>query len=185
MEKEKKQTFNTKVYECCADDKLRPIMQCVYFENGYAYASDGSVAIKQTLGFQSVIDITELDGKLLHKDNYRAVMNFEFAQATIDGIECWNANGQRAFFEYFKPADTDKIPNYEAVIKGKRGITSLSFIGINPESLNRVTKALYAPFGNLRIQFTGVDSAILVDVVGVDEQQAIIMPVILNDTLFK
>ena len=185
MEKKEKQTFNTKVYECCADDKLRPVIQCVYFENGFAYAADGSVAIKQTLSFQSVIDIHELDGKLLHKDSYKAVMNFEFAQAMADGIECWNGNGQRAFFEYFKPAENDKIPNFEAVLTPKRGVTNLSFIGINPESLNRLTKALYAPTGNIRIQFTGIDSAIIVDVVGVDEQTAIMMPIILNDTLFK
>jgi hypothetical protein len=185
MEKEKKQTFNTKLYECCADDKLRPIMQCVYFENGWAYAADGYVAIKQTLSFQSVINIEELDGKLLHKDSYKAVMGFEFAQATPDGLECWSSNGQRAFFEYFKPGENDKIPNYDKVIQGKKGVTSLSFIGISPELLTRVTKALYVPAGNIRLQFTGVDSAILVDVVGVDEQQAIVMPSIINDTLFK
>lgn len=185
MEKTKKQTFNTKVFECCADDKLRPIMQCVFFENGYAYASDGTVAIKQTLSFQTVIDIPELDGKLLHKDSYSAVMGFEFATATPDGIDCLNANGQKAFFEYFAPPETDKIPNYEAIIKGKRGLTSVGFIGIDPRRLARLTKALYDPSGNLRLQFSGVDSAIFVDVVGVDEQQAIMMPIILNDTLFK
>jgi len=185
-EKKQKQTFNTKLYECCAgaDDKLRPLFQCVHFENGYGMATDGMVAIKQTLALQSVIDMEELDGKSLHRDNYRAAMTFEMVQATPEGLQCWNENGQKAFLEYYQLREGEKIPDINRAVNPLTGIKTLSFIGINPDNITRLCKALYAPGGNIRIQFTGVDTPIIVDVIGVDEQQGIVMPVILNDSLF-
>lgn len=183
-EKKEKQTFNTKLYECCATDELRPVMQCIYFNNGFAYASNGIVCIKQTMSFHSVIALENLDGRLLHRDSYKTIMGFEFAEANGSGIECWNTNGQKAFFEYFEPGPNDKIPNFEAMINPKRGLTSLSFIGFNPGEFDKLVKALYAPAGNYRLQFTGIDSPILVDVVGIDDQWGIIMPIILNNSFF-
>lgn len=184
-DKKKKYTFNTKLYECCAhNDDIRPMMKCVHFENGYAYASDGGVCIKQSLSFQSILLPEELDGKSMHKDNYKAVMAFEIAECTDTGIECKNADGQAAFFEYYTPRNGEKIPDFEAILKPKKGITNLSFIGYHADRFSKLMKALYAPEGNIRLQFTGIDTGILIDVVGLDEQQAVIMPTILNSTIF-
>lgn len=184
-EKKDKNTFNTRVNECCSDDKLRPAMQCVHFVNGYAYASNGFLAIKQTLSFQSVLTPENLDGHSLHRDSYRAIMGFDIAQANTDGIECWTDDGQHVFFEYFEYKNGEKMPDIEAMIKPKRGLTQLSFIGIDSELLQKLNKALYIPNEHsMRLQFTGIDSAILVDVPGVDEQAAIVMPKIINATLF-
>lgn len=184
-EKKQKYTFNTKLYECCAaNDDIRPMMKCVHFENGYAYASDGGVCIKQSLSFQSVQFPEELDGKSIHKDNYKSVMAFEIAECTETGIECRNSDGQVAFFEYYQPKEGEKIPDFEAVLNPKKGIISLSFIGYHSDRFSKVIKALHAPGGNIRLQFTGIDSGILIDVIGVDEQKAIVMPAILNDTIF-
>lgn len=184
-EKIQKQTFNTKLYECCSDDKMRPLFQCVHFENGYAYAADGMIAIKQTLAFQSIVNPEELDGKSIHRDSYKQIMAFEIAEANADGIECWNENGQKVFFEYYKLKDGEKVPDFEKVINGKSGLTSISFIGLSAKNLMRLSNALYIPNQcTMRLQFCGIDKAIVVDVPGVDEQQAIIMPDIINGTLF-
>jgi len=182
-EKKQKQTFFTRLHECCGDDELRPLMQCVKFENGYAYAGNGMVAIKQTLALCGVINPENLDGKYLHKDSYKAIMSFEIAEANTDGVECWNENGQRVFFAYTEPPKDGNI-DWESGMKKKKGLTGVTFIGFNPEQFAKLAKALYAPGGNIRVQFTGIDTAMLVDVVGVDEQEAIIMPYILNNTLF-
>lgn len=183
-EKEPKQTFNTKLHEICSDNKLQPVMQCVYFDNGFAYASNAHIAIKQSLDFQSVLAPEELDGKFLHKDNFKAVMTFEIAECCDDGIQCKSISGAAAFFEYYIPKIDEKIPEFEKMLHPKRGQTAVTFIGFNPEYFAKLTKALYAPMGNIRCKFTGVDSGILVDVVGIEDQQAIIMPYILNDSLF-
>lgn len=185
-EKKEKQTFQTKLFECCAgsDEKLRPAFQCVHFSCGYAYATTGQIAIKQTLAFQKVLDPENLDGKALHRDSYKSIMAFEIAQANGEGVECWNDNGQHAFFEYYAPQENEQLPDVEKMFKA-RGLTSLTFVGIDPELLARIRRALYVPKDKgVRCQFTGVDTAILIDVMGVDEQEAILIPTVLNDTLF-
>lgn len=183
MKKNEKQTFNTKMYEVCGDDELRPVMQCVYFDCGYAYATNGHIVIKQTLAFQSVLLPENLDGKLLHRESWKAAMNFDVVECTSEGIECWSENGQKAFFEFYKIKENEKLINFESAMK-RKGLTTLGFIGINPEMLMRLSKALYDPNKNMRLQFTGIDSAILVDVPGIDDQEAHIMPVIINASLF-
>lgn len=183
-DKKEKKTFNTKLYECCAaKDDLRTLFQCVHFEKGYAMATDGLVAIKQTLDLQSIINPENLDGHSLHRDSYRAIMGFEIAEANDEGVSCWNDSGAKAFFEYFD-RNGQNIPNIDKVIEPKTGLTSLTFIGIDPDLVKRISNAVYNPDNAMRFQFQGVDRAILVDVVGVDEQSAIIMPKILNNTLF-
>lgn len=183
-EKARKYTFTTKMFECCGDDELRPLMQCVHFLNGYAYATNGYVSIKQTLELQSIMNKENLDGKSLHKKSYQAIMGFEIAECNLDGIYCKNTTGQTAFFDYFNRND-EPIPNFEKAMQPKRGLTSLSFIGINPEHLARLSKAIYNPGNNLRMQFTGIDSQVLVDAIGVEGQTATIMPQMLNDSLFS
>lgn len=184
-EKKDKQTFNTKVHEVCSDDKLRPIFQCVHFENGYAYATTGQIAIKQTLSFQSVLDPENLDGKSLHKDSYRAVMTYDIAQANAEGIECWTDNGQHVFFEYYETKEGETKPDIEKMFQKTPGLTGLTFVGIDPELLIKLRRALYVPGDcGIRCQFTGVATAILIDVMGVDEQAAILIPTILSETLF-
>jgi len=184
-DKKEKKTFNTRVYECCGDDKLRPVMQCVHFSNGFAYATDGFMSVKQTLTLQSILSPEFLDGHSLHRDSYKSIMGFEIAEANPDGVECWNENGQTAFYEYFQYPEGEIMPDVERTIKYKRGLINLGFIGIDPEKLLKVNRALYVPNDHtLRLQFTGVDSAILIDVPGVDDQAAVLMASIINGTLF-
>jgi hypothetical protein len=183
-EKKAKQTFNTRLHECCHDDPLKPITQCIHFSGGWAYAYNGVIAIRQSLAFQSVKNMDQLNGKSLHKESYKAAMNFEMVTATEDGIHCISENGQDAFFGYFEFKAGEKQPDMEKIFNQKKALKQISFIGFNPEHFAKLSKALYAPNGNIRCQFSGVDSPIMVDVIGVDDQEALIMPVILNDTLF-
>lgn len=186
-EKKTKQTFNTKLHECAGDDadKLRPMFQCIHFENGYAFVTDGVVAIKQTLSFQSILNPENLDGKSIHKNSFKQIMAFEIAQANDEVIECWNENGQHVYFEYYERKPDEQPPSMDKIMKLKTGLTQLGFIGIEPDNLKRIKSAMYVPPGHsIRLQFTGIDRAILVDVPGVDEQEAILMPVVINGTLF-
>lgn len=183
-EKEPKQTFNTKLHEVCSTNKLQPIMNCIYFDCGFAYASNSHIAIKQSLEYQSVLNPELLDGKLLHRENYKSIMAFDIAECGEDGIDCKSTSGAAAFFEYYTPGEKEKIPDFDAVIRTKFGLTQLSFIGINPDYLLKLTKALYAPLGNIRCQFTGLDKPIKVDVIGIENQEAILMPYVLTDSLF-
>lgn len=177
-----KNTFTTKLYEVCSTDELRPIFCCVHFQNGFAFATNGIAAVKQSLKYHSIQNPEALEGKSIHKDNYKAVMQFEIATCDDSGIACRNADGRVAFYEYYDRNGTE-IPDFEKVMK-PIGQKSIDFIGISPEHLYKLGKALYSIDG-IRLQFQGVAAVILVDAIGIDEQYGIIMPKILNDTLFE
>lgn len=184
MAKTEKHTFNTKLHECCGTDPIRPAFQCVYFKNGFAYATDGYVCIKQTLTLQGVFGVENLEGKAIHRDSYKDIMGFEEVECNEDGIECCNANGQKVFFEYYPENPDNPAPNFEAYLKGRKGPIALDFIGIDFSLFEKLQKALYAPGGNIRLQFTGIDSHIIVDAIGVEDQIATMMPKILESTLW-
>ena len=65
----KKGGFQSKIWNCCGTDDLRPVMQCAYIKDGFIYATDAHIAIKQSLESVHGIDPVEikcLEGKLLH-----------------------------------------------------------------------------------------------------------------------
>jgi hypothetical protein len=177
-----KYNFTTKLYEACSSDPIRPIMMCVHFSNGFACAANGMIAIRQSLEYHSIIDPENLDNKSIHRESFKQIMGFEFATANEDGVECKDSDGRAAFFEYFDRKGAE-IPDYDKVFQ-KVNLVHLPFIGFNPEQFYKLSKALYAPTLNIRVRFQGIDKAMLVDVIGVENQEAIIMPVILNDSLF-
>jgi len=177
-----KQTFTLKLHECCGDDELQPMMMCVHFKDGFAYASDGHVAIKQSLEYHTIICPECLDGKSLHKDNFKAVMGFEIAECDDAGIACKDNDGRTAFFEYFDRKGQE-MPNFDSVMALKE-IKPVDFIGINPKYMTMLSKAMHAPFEQYRFRFQGGDNPILIDVPDIPRQTAILMPVFLNDTLW-
>ena len=174
-EKPAKNTFITKLWECCSNDQLRPLMQCVHFSDGLAYASDGMVIIRQTLEYHSILEPEFLEGKSIHKNNYKAIMAFENAVCNAEGIECYNTNGQTAFFAYYEPSEEMKTPNFEAMFRHLPGMVQLSGIGIDIDLMARACKALFCPSKKYTLQFTGIDSYILVEVDKWPEQTAIVM----------
>lgn len=178
-----KQSFTTKLHEVCSDDELRPIMMCIHFKEGFAYASDARMVVKQSLEYHSIINPELLEGKSIHKDNYKAIMQFEKATCDDTGVACEDNDGRTAFFEYFDRKGVE-LPNFESVFT-LHGFLNINFIGIMPELLYKLSKAMHCPGSILRLRFQGPDKPIHIDVMGIDNQVAILMPAILNDTLFS
>jgi hypothetical protein len=177
-----KETFTLKLHECCSDDDLRPIMNCVHFKGGYAYASDAHIVIKQSLEYHTIINPELLDGKSLHKDNFKAVMGFERAECDDAGIACTDHDGRAAFFEYFDRKDQE-MPDFDKVLTPK-GYKSVEQIGISPEYITMLAKAMHSPNRIFRLRFQGMEGGILIDVPEIPHQWALLSVVILNETLF-
>lgn len=177
----KKYNFTTKLHLACSTDENRPLMGCVHFNNGFAYASNGSILVKQTLSYHSILDPENLDGTSLHRDNYANIMQFEISRATPDGVHCTNKDGRTAFFEYYDRKGQE-IPDFESVLV-KFPAKPVDFIGINPKYFDLLSKVLYNGEG-VRVRFAGIDRGMLCDVIEWEEQVALVMPLILNGTLF-
>lgn len=176
-----KYNFTTKLHLACSTDENRPMYGCIHFENGFAYATNGNLIIKQSLEYHSILDPINLDGKSLHRENFANIMQFEIATANEDGVYCHNKDGRSAFFEYFDRKG-QQVPDFDIVINqfSARGV---DFIGINPKSFDIISKALYNG-DQLRIRFAGIDKSMLCDVPAYESQLAYVMPLILNGTLF-
>jgi hypothetical protein len=156
-------------------------MGCIHFKNGFAYASNGNIIIKQSLEYHSILDAQFLDGMSIHRENYANIMQFEVATANEDGIYCNNKDGRSAFFEYFDRKG-QQVPNFDEVIN-QFSAKGVDFIGFSPKSFEIIGKAFYNG-DQVRIRFSGMDKGMLCDVLGYENQVAYVMPVILNGTLF-
>ena len=75
---EQKNNFDKKVqmHLACSKNELRKEMQCVYFKDGFAYASDGIILVKNRISEISGLEECEaeaLNGKFLHADLYKDI----------------------------------------------------------------------------------------------------------------
>lgn len=174
--------FSTKLHLACSDDEIRPILNCVHFSGGWAFALNGNIAIRQSLEYHSVLQSEMLENKSIHRDNYKNIMQFEVATANDDGIQCSNADGREAFFSYFDRKN-EPLPDLDKIFKGFKA-KGVDFIGFNPEQMKILMDAMYSPGGYVRCNFAGIDGGIYIDVPGVDRQEAILMPVLIEPTLF-
>jgi hypothetical protein len=180
MAKEKL-NFKSKLHLACSDDELRPLMGCIHFKNEYAYASNGYVCIKQALHYHDIITPELLEGKSIHRDNFKAILSFETATANEDGIGCIDADGRVAFFEYYNLKDQE-MPDFEHVLNNGSA-KQLSFIGMKPEQVKIIGDVLFSN-GYLRVTFTGIDKPIFFDCPDYDDQKAILMPSMIEESLF-
>jgi hypothetical protein len=157
-------------------------MGCVYFKDGYAYASNVHVLIKQSLDdYCQVVHKELLEGKCLHRDSFKNIREFDIVEATEDGVDCSNYdNGKKAVFAYSNQVS----PNFEAVLS-QIPDAPVPFIGLNPKNVEIVSKCLIRNRdGAMRLTFQGLDRPIIATVDGFPNQMAIIMPMLLGGNLF-
>lgn len=139
--------FNKKVkmHEACANDGLRPVMECIYFKDGYAYASDGHILVKNKVSEISSISeeqIAQLDNVYLHKDIYKKILEFDLIDISAEGIEC-QKESKKAFF-YFQTFEDSKYPNADKVLEDmlNQPTATIPKCGFNVKYLSRLHKAL-------------------------------------------
>ena len=147
---EKGNNFNKKVQmhlACSGYSPTRPEMCCIYFRNGFAYASDGHILAKNRISEISGLEdheITALDGKFLHANFYKDMLKYDNIMIAEDGIECSKDN-DKVFF-YF--STFDKYPDAEKVLQ---------------EALNTQTTPLPQVSDKCVATFKGTNKAIVFD----------------------
>lgn len=142
-----KNNFNkqVKIYLACAKrNDLHKEMECIYFKDGFAYASDGIILAKNRISEISGLEeheITALNGKFLHADFYKDMLKYDNIMIAEDGIECSKDN-DKAFF-YF--STFDKYPDAEKVLQDFLNMqtTALSQVRFDMKLIQRLNKALF------------------------------------------
>lgn len=174
-----KQNFISDLHLACAKDKSRPNMQCVHFLNGYAYASDSHILIKQSLELNNqVVGYELLECKSIHKESFKEIRKFDIVEVTEDGFDC-TSEGRKAFFP-FTNIDVSEIPDFDSIIP--KNSVNLSEIGVSPRYIGILEKAM-AGGNKIKMHFTGVNTGILFTSLDADfkDQVALIMPQLLGE----
>lgn len=104
-----------KLHLACANDLIRPVMNCIYFKDGYAIASNGKILIKACLN--EICNFREeekelLDGKLISAKNFKEIIKHNIIEIEEDGFHAiyddWDIK--------YRFANIDsKYPNYNEV----------------------------------------------------------------------
>lgn len=129
----------------CSKDVLRPAaMQCIFFNNGFAYATDAYILVRNRISEISGLneaEIEALNGKFLHADFYKDMLKYDNIVITEDGIECSRGN-DRVFF-YFStfsaPIDMEKALQ-DALNKHSAPTAQVCF---DMNLMQKLNKALY------------------------------------------
>jgi len=153
---------SVKMHEACEKGKTRPVLGFIFFKDGYAYASDASVLVKNNLQECSSLakgQIEELNGKLLSAKSYAEILKYDTITVSDEGIEAVKGN-DKAFF-YFNNElvypDVEKVIQ-EALNKQK---TAMSTIGLKPDLIIKLQKSLCSTYC-CEFAFTGVNSEVIV-----------------------
>lgn len=178
--KTKTNFLNSNIETICAKDDLRPALQCAYFSKGYVYVTDAHILLKQSLSDVHGLDaeqIATLEGKLLHRDDLKALKGHESYKVTEEGIIAYKGNRSTTYHYY---GGEEKYPDCDAVIPNLAETKMETDIyGINPDLLQRLTKAMYSDVGinHVKMHFSGQNRACLIENdVALEHQKGLIMP---------
>lgn len=172
-----------KMYMACSNNELRPQMQFIYFTNGFAYASDGHILVKNKLSeINNYIpneQLAILEGKLIHKSSFQKILSYDKIEITETGVVCKTEYSSVEF----KFGDADlKYPNAELIFDGaKKNRGSQSKVSVNPTLLYRLSQALYSD-GKLVMKFSenGMQAILIQSGESGIESEGVIMPIMIN-----
>lgn len=86
-----------KLHAACAVREMRPELAYISFRDGHAYTNNGSMVAKADLRRISTFHPEEykiIEGKSIHMDNFRRLLNYKMANVTERGFEV-NDQGKR------------------------------------------------------------------------------------------
>lgn len=178
MSKVEKRNFGLKMQFACGNDDLRPVMQHVYFDNGFMVATDAHVLVKAAAQHFSDFDKSEveiLNGKFIHKNTFKKILSCDQVIVTEEGVQ------DLATKDIYKFATVDiKYPNYNAVIP--KETSPIDYIGISTNIVTRLFKVMQNIDG-VKLLFSGSNRAIKIEGLGEHEGalECILMPRVLPD----
>lgn len=166
MANETKNNFNKKVQmhlACSKGNEHRPETECIFFNNGFAYATDTRILVRNRISEISGLNESEieaLNGKFLHADFYKDMLKYDTIMIAEDGIECGKGN-DRAFF-YF--STFEKYPDAEKVLQNalNKQTVPLPQFSFGMKLIQRLNKALYQS-DKCTATFKGVGNPIIFD----------------------
>ena len=147
----------------CSKDGLRPTLNCIYFDDGNAIATDGHAMLVTPVSEISNLsdeDIEKLNGKLIDGNDYKDLLKFDVIKVESDGIVGIAKTGAETKY-LFKDY---QFPNYKAVMNGvslQDKTQTISFRGAHTGTMCEIMGTefiILEPNGNGAIKVTFKDS---------------------------
>ena len=177
------------IHIVCGDEDLRPVMQHVFIDNGWAVATDGHVLCAINLKTHTILDRSEIEamnGKLIHKDMWKLLCEKSvIVHPNENEIEVVFQNGVESVFEYAK--NQDDFPNWKAVLTDDKLYSkAINKIGLISSVYAKASLFFKKTFGSnkLDLHFTDESNHILISN-GESDVHFLIMPLLVNCELTK
>lgn len=151
---------SVKLFDIAAQDCLRPALQCIHFENGYAYATDAHMLIRAKLEDVTNFEPEELailEGKCISADSLKRIYSHQEVEVTNDGFVAKDSTtGCKVTYTFTDPKVIDKFPDCEKVLHDamQSPLHPKDVIGISYSMLDTLTNAMGCK-GNAKIEFRG------------------------------
>jgi len=179
----KTKNFRKKLSIACSNNDLRPVLQCIYFDEGFAVATDAHIIVKQSLrehGFNEV-EIEIMNGKFLHKDAFNEVFRYDNVKVSEEGFNCIDKKNNVSALIRFSHIE-GKYPNYKSLFETDKQ-KEVDEIGLKGSLLKRINDISLSCIKTYKFQFYGKNRGIKItptDLTELDEC-IILMPVMIND----
>ncbi|MGL5681689.1 MAG: hypothetical protein ACRDDZ_01375 [Marinifilaceae bacterium] len=147
---------NIRIDKVCANNDLRPTMECIYFEGDYMYATDANMLVKLKISECCTIPqefIDKLNGKLLPSKAYAEIIKYDTIKEVTDiGIRVSNEFRETIFkFREGKFPNADYVLNQ--LLSQESNTIHHDTLFVNPELICAVSNAM--PFeDNKKIRIT-------------------------------
>jgi hypothetical protein len=165
----------------CSTDRLRPIMNYIYFHKGNMVATDGHILVKIPLSLSGFEQYSEdLEGYLVHPKQYREIIKHPVIKISKGMITC--VSEEYSVDYKLKTAyeiEGNGYPEYENVIGYKSA--DINRIGIDANKFNQISKCFHHG-GALRMRFQE-RAGIHITPSAEDGQFGVLMPYILSEDL--
>ena len=143
-----------KLHKACANEEFRPAMHYICFRNGYAYATDGHIAVRASLDAICALSEEErnkLNGYLIHKKQYEMLLKYSTIEIGEGVITCIDSESNaRTTIQLVKLAESSEseeraegkaiyFQNVDAIINSDRSEDLRSF---TPEKMSSTSCCL-------------------------------------------
>src|SRR5690606_17642990 len=167
----------------CGDNDLQPALQCIYFDEGFAVATDVHLIVKQSLrehGFNEV-EIEIMNGRFLHKDTFNEVFRYDYVTVSEEGFNCIDKKNNVSALIRFSEMES-KFTNWKPLFETDKQ-KEVDEIGLTGALLKRINDVSLSYIKTYKFQFYGKNRGIKIiptDLTELDEC-TILMPVMIND----
>jgi hypothetical protein len=144
--------FASPLWKACERDKnnLRKNLEYVWFLNGYAYATNGKVLIKQELRINHVQYMELLNGHGIHWTVFKKLMNYPDVVADFEGIKTPDGVLYPYAIPELKPYNFDAY-----IIDPYLGGEPVNVLGIDYKLISCAGECLYGRDHLLKLEFNG------------------------------